>query len=439
MRAFGPHRIRDPVHGFVHFSDQEKEIIDNPFFQRLRRIRQLSFCEYVYPGATHTRFEHSIGVMQLADRAFLVLEEKHLTELSRNFSQIGWDLNRAREVLRLAALLHDVGHLPFSHAGEIKDLKHESIGRKIMDQVLRSFVDGVYEAGTTDAVLSVLSDRPLTELRILHQLLKGQLDADRMDYLLRDSLHCGVYYGQFDWERLVESLALIKSPEGGLELAIEEGGVHSLEALLVARYFMYSQVYCHRTRRIYDIYLAKFLMEDQTKLGRNSLIEKWRSTPESLLSYDDHTMMDILRSRQGSEWAQRIVNRRHHTVFFQTSDTADQKERVYARRLFAAVSEQARGLVIIPDWAARGAIHTFMVRGRHEDMATESGEEKYGEEFYVVTREPRQLRPVADYSAIIAGMPPSFCVIRFYCEKTQKQVLRACVEELREQLQPRTL
>lgn len=92
MRAFGPHRIRDPVHGFVHFSDQEKEIIDNPFFQRLRRIRQLSFCEYVYPGATHTRFEHSIGVMQLADRAFLVLEEKHLTELSRNFSQIGWDL-----------------------------------------------------------------------------------------------------------------------------------------------------------------------------------------------------------------------------------------------------------------------------------------------------------------------------------------------------------
>ena len=276
------HEIRDPVHTFVRLDSDERQVLDSRPFQRLRHIHQLALTYLVYPGATHKRFEHSLGVMELASRIFDVVTHrdnltdhirKRLPELDQPDKLAYW-----RRVLRMAALCHDVGHLPFSHAAEKEllpdDWDHERITREIINSgEMRSIWNGMRPILYPEDIIKLAVGRKKApdldfsawEL-ILSEIIVGDaFGADRMDYLLRDSHHVGVAYGRFDHYRLIDTLRILAMPaaEEFAEpaLGLENGGLQSAEALMLARYFMYSQVYFHAVRRIYDIHLMDFLKE----------------------------------------------------------------------------------------------------------------------------------------------------------------------------------
>ncbi len=263
-----PHTVRIPVHGFVDFDDWERDFINHPVFQRLRRIRQLAFSEHVYPGSTHSRFEHSIGVMHVATRLFDAVcpRSPHLK---------GWDREkqeRARRFVRLAALLHDVGHGPFSHGAEefapIREngdkLTHEDYSAALIQHEMQDVFDnraqntyGITGEEIADFYLghSTLGDPNLMAMR---ELVESQLDADRMDYLLRDAHHCGVPYGRFDLDRIVDTLLFVQIDEAP-RLAVTHNGWHSAEQLILARLMMFTGVYFHKTRIACDRHAGKCL------------------------------------------------------------------------------------------------------------------------------------------------------------------------------------
>lgn len=283
--AKNTHEIRDPVHVFIKLDSQERRVLDSPPFQRLRCIHQLAMSYLVYPGATHRRFEHSLGVMELAGRVYdIITDPENLTDEIRNlFPQVqNKDEQRYwRRVLRLAALCHDIGHLPFSHAAE--DLlpdgwDHEQMTRRI---ILSPDMNAIWSGmrpkpEPEDIVKLALGAKKAPDLEfsdwesLLAEIIVGNaFGVDRMDYLLRDSLHTGVAYGRFDHFRLIDTLRILPPPAQGDEgerssepyIGVEAGGLQSAEGLLLARYFMFSQVYFHPVRRIYDIHLKDFLTE----------------------------------------------------------------------------------------------------------------------------------------------------------------------------------
>jgi HD superfamily phosphohydrolase len=280
----GPMEIRDPLHVFVRLDPQEHDVLNSAPFQRLRSIHQLALTYLVYPGATHRRFEHSLGVMELATRIFDVVTSSHHVQHDEARDVIPQEDDRRmywRRVLRLAALFHDVGHLPFSHAAEDELLPegvdHEAISwAYIFSDEMRAIWENMEPPVKPEhiALLAVGPGSPVEAVppwqAILGEIITGDVfGADRMDYLLRDSLHTGVAYGRFDHHRLIDTLRILPAsptgPAGGEDgtreptLGITEGGVQSAEALLLARYFSFSQVYFHRARRIYDIHLKDFL------------------------------------------------------------------------------------------------------------------------------------------------------------------------------------
>jgi len=289
--------VRDPIHGFIRFNEWEKSIIDHPWFQRLRRIRQLAFTEYIYPGASHTRFEHSLGVMHVATRMFLRVITKCKSDLGRVVFEYGedeqeeftQDVLRTLQLIRLGALLHDVGHGPFSHAAESvyplrrgdgdKRLGHEDYSvaaikmlTEIIDDSDHNKVDPKIEAGEVANLLEDSID-PCYSRRLqplAAKILSSQLDADKLDYLLRDSHHVGVAYGLFDLERVIEALSFCveqphvaadmeDEPSPEVLLAIEESDRHVAESVVIARDRMFSAVYFHKTRRIFDLMLGHAL------------------------------------------------------------------------------------------------------------------------------------------------------------------------------------
>ena len=272
------HEIRDPVHQFVRFDEQERRVIDSSPVQRLRHIHQLATTYLVYPGATHRRFEHSLGVMELAGRVFDVITNREnvhpaVAEAIPEIRETKWH-PYWRQILRMAALCHDLGHIPFSHAAESallpKGWSHERLS---VDLIRADLMSDVWEKAVPP-----MDAKRIAKIAVGQKKLSGEtfsnweailseivvsdaFGVDRMDYLLRDSLHCGVAYGRFDHYRLIDTLRVLPRGDGSEEptLGIEEGGLQSAESLLLARYFMFSQVYFHRVRRAYDVHLKDFL------------------------------------------------------------------------------------------------------------------------------------------------------------------------------------
>lgn len=337
--------VRDPIHDFIELSDLEIEILGSPVVQRLRFVHQLALSYLVYPSATHKRFEHSLGVMHLATRIFdVVTREPNLSDdIYGVLPGLRNNADRWREQVRYAALLHDVGHLPFSHAAENllpNGRDHEHLTRDfITSGHLRSSLAKI-DRETPRQVARIATDPKIfpddpyeNYETVLNRIITGKaFGADRMDYLLRDSHHVGVAYGHFDLARLVDQLRLLPMIDQdskqirGVELGIREGGLHAAEALLVARYQMFSQIYLHRTRRSFDLLLKDFM--------REYVKEKYKESgtlpisEHEFLESNDVTIMNAIfeaaanSHKAGHQAALRIVERRPYKAVW--SPTPDQ-------------------------------------------------------------------------------------------------------------------
>jgi len=332
------HEVRDPIHVFIRYVSDERDVINSRPLQRLRHIHQLAMSFLVYPGATHRRFEHSLGVMELAGRVYDVITSDPLPRIKDSLEELG-DKDKLmywRRVIRMAALLHDIGHLPFSHAAERELLPQGWDHERLTVELIRSpHIKPILEGGkpplnTEDVVKLAVGPKRMKGVRfspwegILSDIIVGDaFGVDRIDYLLRDSLHAGVAYGKFDHFRLLDTLRILPRPEIGDKeelpepmLGVEEGGLQSAEALLFARYFMYTQVYFHRVRRAYDIHLKDFLTAWLTNGKFSTELE------EHLNLTDNEVTAAFLAaardpSQAGHEAASRIVGRKHFGVGYE--------------------------------------------------------------------------------------------------------------------------
>ncbi len=319
-------RVRDPIHGTISVSDEEKAIVDSRFYQRLRNVRQLGFGDLAFPGATHTRHAHSLGAMHVASRVFdAVANRSGLPEPARE---------RFRAALRLAVLCHDIGHMPRSHASEAiaprrealklpawlaegpsdRRASHEDYGAKILlDSSLRSVVERSYARYelTPEMVVSLLvaKDAPggpafvasgVDWGPLLRAIVSGELDADRMDYLLRDSFYTGVNYGRYDLDWVVQNLNVAEK-DGRAYLALSKAAVFAFEDFLLSRYHMFLSVYYHHTSVSFDWMLRRFYDEAPGEF-------EIPADPEAFADCDDVALTYALR-RSSNRWARRIVSR----------------------------------------------------------------------------------------------------------------------------------
>ena len=255
--------IRDPVHGYVKMTEVERELIDSPFVQRLRRIHQLAGSYLVYPGATHTRFEHVVGAMHVAGQ---------IAESLARDSEMPAD--QIQEV-RIAALLHDVGHGPFSHMyeevlSESNRASHEDISQRVILET--SIRDILNRNGFSPKKMSEFAvGRQKTKSPFMNEIIAGSLSADMMDYLPRDSYFTGVEYGKVDAQRVIDSLHVAEG-----HLVIDDAALYAFEALLLARYEMFKAVYFHRTVRAAEVMLVRSMKLSDSVLGLTDLSDLGR-------------------------------------------------------------------------------------------------------------------------------------------------------------------
>jgi HD superfamily phosphohydrolase len=275
--------IKDPVHGYVYITEAEKTIIDSYSMQRLRRLRQLAGSEYVYPGGNHTRFEHCVGVMYLAGK---VVENP-------NISQAGDD--EEVEATRIAGLLHDVGHGPFSHVFEqllIKDLDktHEDITSWIIEK--DELNEKLKKIGFKPEEVGKLAVGKLRKpcKAFLDQIISSAVDVDKQDFIVRDTFHTGAAYGFIDVFRLIHALDVL-----GEDLAVELGALSALEAFMIARIESFKSIYFHRVGRAAQIMLAMAMEKANPELGLTAF-----KTTEEYLAMDDYTVWAALKKCKAS-------------------------------------------------------------------------------------------------------------------------------------------
>lgn len=328
-----PHAIRDPIHGFIRLTDAEIRGIDTREFQRLRSISQLGLTERVYPGARHSRFEHALGALEVVTRILETLRGKlgletllGPLELDPNTEQF----ERLVTVARWVALLHDLGHAPFSHVTESllpTGASHERATRRILQhgtigKVLADQGDDVFHA--VDQILAFAGGEPVElepALAFASELVTGPVGADRMDYLLRDSSATGVSYGVFDLGRVLHTVRPVVSDDRVM-LGIRRGGELAVEGMMWARFSMFQQVYFHRTRRILDRHLTDFL--ERVLDGGQYPVDI-----DAYLEWTDYRVWELLRlasadkDSPGCEDAQRILGRRHHRSLKQELESDD--------------------------------------------------------------------------------------------------------------------
>ena len=248
--------IIDPIHDFVRVYDNELKIIDTPIFQRLRRIRQLSGAHLIYPGAQHTRFEHSLGVMHIASMAGNALSDKGIISVD--------DIQN----LRFAGLLHDIGHGPFSHLFEEllqkKKHSHEVVGKEI---ILKTAIgDLISKAGYDKKFITKLAFGD-SKFQFMNEIISGALSADIMDYLLRDGYFTGAEHAKIDHNRLTNSLDVYKN-----KLALDKSALVNFETMLISRYQMFKAVYFHKTVRAGEVMLLESMDLAEEELNLTSMI-----------------------------------------------------------------------------------------------------------------------------------------------------------------------
>lgn len=433
------YEIRDPIYGFVELDDWERDIINHPVFQRLRRIRQLGLTDMVYPGAMHTRFEHSLGVMHVATRMFdeIIKRRKEFLEKELYYREEG--LKRDRTLVRISCLLHDVGHAPFSHAGEslmIKDssgkkYKHENYSAAAVAFLMKDVIENHpinqnYGIKAQD-ISDFLNNSPnLGRCLLWRSLLSSQLDADRADYLLRDSYHIGVAYGQYDLNRLLVTMTVAIDPEDNSpKLAVEDGGVHTAEALIVARYMMFTQIYFHHTRRAFDHHLTMAIRSLLSEAQQDSALETKDAFPpptspenvEKYLEWNDWRVLGLINEGKGGDDGSIIKERKHHRRVFETPEVPSKENLEFAEWLLPEI-------------------------GRFDPINDEAGKSwyKFDDTDIPILERPgkgdEELTTLSQLSSVVKGLK-AVSQMRFYVPYEKKEEARAKVEHLREEYSKR--
>lgn len=352
--------IRDPVHGPIALSEPERRVIDCAAYQRLRHVKQLGFGEMTFPGATHTRYLHGLGAMHVAGRAFDVATARAGLPAR--------EASRLRQTVRLAALLHDVGHPPLSHTAEallpamealpapvargrsgghashedmtLHQVLHGELGDRVDEELGGGGIARAHVAGLVDLHLELdagafvvdgVDWRPL-----LGQLVSSELDVDRMDYLLRDSLFSGVPYGRYDLDWLVGGLDHHVA-DGRAHLALRERALLSFEDFLLSRLHMFVMVYFHPRTNVYDRMLLLFLKS----LGEAA---RFPSDPAAYAACDDTLVWSLLRQNANDPWAARVLQRA-----LPLKRVVDLDEAAAASHR-AALDEALRSLGMSPQW-----------------------------------------------------------------------------------------
>ncbi|NHJ87056.1 MAG: HD domain-containing protein [Asgard group archaeon] len=294
--------IKDPIHGYIFINNLDKELIDTKYFQRLRRIKQLSGSEFVYPGANHTRFEHSLGVSFLAERMAESLKNDEDVELEESDLQF----------TKTAALLHDIGHGPFSHTFEALlskiDKNHEDLSRWI---ILNSEITGILEKNglNPNTICGLINgNKTIKGKGFLNQIISGSCDVDKMDFILRDSYHTGAEYGHIDIMRILYTMGIFDG-----NLAVNYSALPALEAFLIARVESFRTIYFHKVSRASQLMIIKAMELAEEEIGLLNF-----DTPEEYAKLDDFTAWSaLLKCKKSEEIMNNLANRKLLKVAFE--------------------------------------------------------------------------------------------------------------------------
>jgi len=423
-----PTEIRDPIYGAVTVDSAETAVIDHPSVQRLRGIRQLGFSHLPFPGATHTRYAHSLGVMNLAGRAFdICFGDKPFStrEAKRNY----------RHCVRLAALCHDLGHAPFSHAAEfamppLRELNircydpaqvahrmdsratHEDYTVAILTQSSLSQTIRENFGFLPEHVASLVSHEVQVEddffvhqgydiQCLLSQLISSDLDADRLDYLVRDSYYTGARYGQTDVNWLVSNMARYVDDQGRVSLALDRRALYAFDDFMIARFHMFVMVYFHQKSVAYEEMLKRYMQSTGCDYKLPSDLSEYRRT-------DDAHLMAHLRNSD-NEWARRIVEFDPVKVVFEGLGR-------HGEEAFKAAEEALRV----------AGIDAYPVPGH----GVVYGHKKPGmPPIYVVDRHrnPGHFEPVDQATVIFERYQDERCVSRIYVRPENKEAALAVI------------
>lgn len=346
-KNFPTTEVRDVIHGAIDLYPWELAVVDAPIFQRLRNIKQLGFAEFAYPGATHNRYTHSVGACHLAGLAFQEIFKKYFFSSRDVFYRFFF-------LSRITTLLHDIGHGPFSHAIEFampladklglpkevlgKDKKrqatHEDYTLKIiLDSSLTPILEKGYKqfgikpehiAAVMNLQLPVadsfFEDQGYDFRKVLHQIVSSEIDADRMDYLQRDSYYSGVSYGKFDQNWLLSNLSCHFSKKTA-HLALGDRAIYALEDFLLSRYHMFLMVYLHHKSVVCEEMLKRYLESAPGSLSIPADIEKYAE-------YDDGVVFAQLKKDRKNDWARRLIERRTFKVALELHAGLNSKKNV---------------------------------------------------------------------------------------------------------------
>ncbi|MFT5584315.1 MAG: HD superfamily phosphohydrolase [Cognaticolwellia sp.] len=321
--------VRDPIHGAVHVSDRERAVLDSPYFQRLRNIKQVGFTELAFPGATHSRYLHSVGVMHLAGAAFDAVFRRWVFSSSKRKAEL-------RQCVRLAALLHDVGHAPFSHCTEFAMPPLVELGiAAYPDSVLES--RGAKQASHEDYTVGILTLTDLTQIldrdfacgaihvaalispeieltgdffvdggldlrTVLSQIISSELDVDRLDYLVRDSFFSGARYGQVDVDWILSNLCVHRDSRDQVCLALDRKALYAFDHFILARYHMFVMVYFHHKSVVFEEMLRRYFETPGCPYALPASMETYLNVDDAELE------MHLRQSRD--PWARAVSEKR---------------------------------------------------------------------------------------------------------------------------------
>jgi len=424
--------IRDPIHGTLPVTAREIRLVDHPVFQRLRNIKQLGFADLAYPGATHTRYSHSLGAMNIAtrlfDRMFMVGDLPDRV------------LQRFRQAVRLAMLFHDVGHAPLSHTTEMlmppvgelglgvfaggnvsRKATHEDYTLKmVLDSSLAEVMErefepeGILPSDVAELIVGAFGQLDTGRFRhggidygpVLRQIVSSEVDADRMDYLQRDSFFSGVNYGKFDADWLIDNVTAVER-DGAVYLGIRSRAMFSFEDFLLSRYHMFATVYLHYTPVIFEKMLSRYFAEAEGEFHLPADVE-------SYASLDDMDLWHTLRKSR-NPWARRIVERQAYRLLDERNLAAGYEDAELHERLVERLEES--GIDHIATRSRSILSKYFGAAGSKSPMFVVSSSD--------------EITPIEEYTPLYERYRSPALISRVFVEPSRRKEARLLLTDLR--------